>query len=79
MVVSAIPVATLLAQWLPTAAILVSLWKEVPPGLVLLLAELPQVGQVQPLIASKLLVSYEQESSCPLLDNYLGGNLGISS
>jgi hypothetical protein len=58
MVVSAIPVATLLAQWLPTAAILVSLWKEAPPGLVPLQTEVPQIGQVQPLIASQLLVSY---------------------
>ena len=58
MVVSAIPVATLLVQWLPTAATLVLLWKEAPPGLVLFLGELPQVGLVQPLIASQLLVSY---------------------
>ena len=62
MVISAIPVATLLAQWLPTAAILVSLWKEAPPEPVLLLAEVPQLGPVQPLIASQLLVSYENES-----------------
>ncbi len=71
MVVSAIPVATLLAQWLPTAAILVSLWKEAPPGLVPLLVEVPQIGQVQLLIASQLLVSYHHVLL--LMDNYLGG------
>ena len=57
MVVSAIPVATLLAQWLPTAATLALLWKEAPPGLVLFLGEFPQLGLVQPLIASQLLVN----------------------